>query len=341
MSDASGLLAARPWSTGGVLDRAVLRLLGGRPPRDPESSLSRLEALLPVVQGQSDWLTPQGATEELEQALASAQSPPGQARGARRWQRVRWNSDVPGSLPGPQQLLLGDAANRRAEVVVRWGEPKAPAVILLHGHLLGDAALQRLLLPWRAAAEHGHTVALMTLPLHGSRAVRGGALPGRSPALNLQGVAQGTRELLQLSAALSLTDERPIHWVGQSLGGLVVSLAATRWRPARAALLSPLVSLAQLAHDSGALGEGDSATTLLRTLRQLYAPVEPLGLPSLLPGEYWLLAGGRDDLITPPAGLLKLAAHLGTEAQIHPGGHLLPLGEGWSRRQLGQWLTKV
>jgi len=320
----------------GAVDLGVLRFLTGGPSRrEARDRLARLHETVTRVAPILDWFSAPPPPGELTLGLESAARSPG------AWRTVVWPSDARPRLAGPHEARLLQASNALARCQVRRGASGAPALLLVHGHLLGEDTLQRALLPWRGAASEGWTVVLLTLPLHGQRHVRGAALPGSNPVLNLEAVAQGVRDLLQLDEALRGAGVAGVLWGGQSLGGLAVSLAAMCRQPAGVALLSPLLSLARLAFDGGALGVGAPAEELLETLSLLYAPVTPTAQRMRVPASGWFVSAARDDRITPMDEVKRFARELNVPVRWHSGSHLVPLGEGWHRRGFDAWRRRI
>jgi pimeloyl-ACP methyl ester carboxylesterase len=84
-------------------------------------------------------------------------------------------------------------------------------------------------------------------------------------------------------------------------------------------------------------GDAEESPALIRRL--IEQPFSVPSLPQELPG---LVMAGKEDPVTTPASAQALAAAIGAEIEIVPGGHLLPIGTGWEDRvsRLHRWLIK-
>jgi pimeloyl-ACP methyl ester carboxylesterase len=84
-------------------------------------------------------------------------------------------------------------------------------------------------------------------------------------------------------------------------------------------------------------GDAEESPALLRRLIEQPPPLPPP--PRDLP---CLVMAGKEDPVTPAASAQALAAAIGAEIEIVPGGHLLPNGPGWEDRvsRLHRWLIK-
>ena len=239
--------------------------------------------------------------------------------------------------PEVRERYLAQTANRTARVLL-WREPTGPrpTLIVIHGYGMGRPGLDaRAFDVPRLFRGLGLDVALVTLPLHGVRAVgrRSGAgfLDGHPLATNAA-FEQAIWELRRLSGWLRAEGAPALGVHGMSLGGYTAALFASLERGLACAVpLVPAVSLPAILGASRSPGEQrlrESVGLSDALLADAWASHDPLRHQPLVAAEGRLLLAGLSDRICPPDQAQALWEHWQRPA-IHwfAGSHLAPFGQ--------------
>jgi pimeloyl-ACP methyl ester carboxylesterase len=157
--------------------------------------------------------------------------------------------------------LLGPAFYRMA--VLAWGDPHAQPVVCVHG-----------------LSRNAHDFDVLAEYLARDFYVLCPDLPGRGGSDWLpDGALYEPKTYVQALSHLLAFIDRPVHWVGTSLGGICgMAVAATHGHPIRRMVLNdigpfvPKVALGRIAEYVGAIPEFDDAAGLETYLRQVHAP---------------------------------------------------------------------
>lgn len=214
---------------------------------------------------------------------------------------------------------------------------KRPTVLLLHGFGMGSV-------PWFDARvlcapqwfARGVDVALLTLPLHGSRCPRGvpysGAAFGSWDVAHLnESVRESVHDIDGVLRHLAAASDAPVGLIGFSLGGYLAALMAEL--STRPAFVVPIMAPVFLGDLPGRLysllGGGRVAPLSDAELDRGYKVHSPLQRPLAISRERVMIVGGRSDAFVPPAHPRALWQHWG-RPRLHwlNGGHLTPFGRG-------------
>ena len=216
------------------------------------------------------------------------------------------------------------------------GKPRA-TVIGIHGFGLGYPRIDALALQAHDWYRAGLDVALYTLPMHGARAAGKARFSGEPFATADIGtlnrtMRQALHELELLVEMVRTETGAPVGVLGQSIGGYLAALLATR--DADLDFVVPMVAptcLGDLAwrffSARRSRQQVESATLTQDELRACFRVHSPLARPVRVPRERLLIVGGRGDRVVPPAHSQALWQHW-EEPAIHwfSGSHLAPFG---------------
>jgi hypothetical protein len=211
-----------------------------------------------------------------------------------------------------------------------------PAVILLHGFGMGAV-------PWMDARvlcapqwfARGLDVALLTLPLHGSRCPRdvpysGGAFASWDATQLNESIRESVHDIDCLLQYLQAGSGGAVGIIGLSLGGYLASLMAElSTRPAFVVPLAAPVFLGDLPSRLFAMRRGSTCAPPLTSveMEEAYRVHSPLARPLAIPRERALIVAGRGDCFVPAEQPCALWQHWGGPS-LHwfSGGHLTPFG---------------
>lgn len=222
-----------------------------------------------------------------------------------------------------------EAFPHNATATVRWfRSPRPrPLIVAIHGYGGGRFSREVFVFPVRRWLAAGFDVALPALPFHGARRAPGDKVrfPSALPPVTIEGFRQA---VIDLQAFLAWSRGRGTPGVavaGMSLGGYTASLLATVEPRLDAAMAYiPLASLAgYAARHRRFVGTEAQRAAQQAGLERVYAVVSPLGRPSRVPPDRFLVAGGRYDRICPITDSEQLASWFGSELVVFEGAHLL------------------
>jgi len=266
-------------------------------------------------------------------------------------ERLRFESEFEPREPELRERWGALAANRTAQAVLwRHAGERRPVLIVIPGYGMGRPALdaRALEVPWLYRTL-GLDVALVTLPLHGARAIarRSGAgfLDGH-PLQTNAAFGQAIWDLRRLAGWLRAEGAPALGVYGMSLGGYTAALFASL-EPGLACAVPyvPAVSLPALLGASRSpaahrlresLGLGDAL------LSDAWASHEPLRHRPRVPPEGRLILAGLSDRICAPDQAEALWEHW-ERPSIHwfEGSHLAHFGRRRLRERLAVHLRET
>jgi dienelactone hydrolase len=262
------------------------------------------------------------------------------ARGA---ERLRLTFASPYRPVNPAYATAHDAFSENHIVHAElWRHRRArprPTVIGLHGFGMGWPALDGIALMASGLFAAGLDVALLTLPLHGARAPRGGRFSGQlfaSPdVLRMnESIGQAIHDLSALVEWLRAHGGAPVGVVGLSLGGYLAALAASLLGDL--AFVVPVIApvcFGDLAHRFMAASrlyrDAGPAVVSRDEFRAMYRIHSPLAHRPRLARESLLILAARGDRLVPAEHAQWLWSHW-KEPQLTwlTGSHLVPFGRG-------------
>jgi pimeloyl-ACP methyl ester carboxylesterase len=260
---------------------------------------------------------------------------------------LRWPSRIDCFHPD-QELGARYAATREnhdaaARLFAHRGG-KRPTVIVVHGYLAGRYAIEERIWPVGFLLDRGVDVALYVLPFHAVRAEPDTPhrFPSSDPRFSNEGFRQAIFELRSFVAHLRERGSSMVGAMGMSLGGYTVSLLATV-EPSLAfvAPVIPLASFADVAHEADRfVGTHAQKAEQHRLLDRVHRVVSPFARSSKLERGAAVVVAGRGDRITPSSHGERLAAHLGAELHLMPGGHLLQIGRAEGFRAIARMMKR-
>ena len=233
----------------------------------------------------------------------------------------------------------------------RGGRARA-TVVAMHGFGMGYPPLDALALMAPSLFAAGLDVALLTLPLHGARAPRGGRFSGQlfanaNVVRTNEAIAQAVHDLAALIAWLRAHGADRVGALGLSLGGYLAALSAALLPDLDFAI--PLVApvcFGDLAHrfmaSSIRYRARPEAVIGRDEMRAAYRVHSPLAHPPRVPRERLLIVAGRGDRVVPPEHTHWLADHWG-----HPrttwfsGSHIAPFGRPGMGTEIRRFIHDV
>ncbi|MDI3292088.1 hypothetical protein [Polyangium sp. 15x6] len=239
---------------------------------------------------------------------------------------------------------LGHALNRTATARLFLHTTPRPVVILVHGYRCGAFALEERLWPVPWIFELGLDVAMAVLPFHACRAPKGTALfPSPDMRFTIEGFRQALMDLRALAALLCDRGAPSIGVMGMSLGGYTTGLWATIDPTlAFAVPIVPCASIADVARAVGLLvGTPEQQAAQHQAIEATLRVVSPLGRPSALPPERFLVVGAAGDQITPLDHARRMAEHFRAPLETFHGGHLLQFGRADAFRAVRRMLARI
>jgi pimeloyl-ACP methyl ester carboxylesterase len=334
----------------GGLDDAFARTFYGKASTLALDAQARIEFLRGVAEHYDRdefWKSPDVFFPVPEVAIRETVSS-SYARGAGETVDLSWPSAPLPTHPAPDVAeRLGSRAPRNeiahARLYRHLGRPR-PLVILVHGYLGGAYAFEERAFPVRWLFSRGVDVALVVLPHHGQRGMRGKRplILGVDPRASIESFRHAAIDIRTLVRyARSRSDPR-VGMMGMSLGGYLTSLVATLEPLDLAVAMIPLASVADAARDGGRLvGTASEREAIHALLDRAHRVVSPLSRPLRVDRERVLIAGAREDRITPLSHAQKLAEHFGVELHVVPGAHLMQLWRGEVFREVGRLLARA
>ena len=341
--DGIALRAART-----LVDRALM-------PAPAEVERLRREALFYQQQAFADdpgrfFAFLDGAPAVPDVTLARRRPP---ARGA---ERLRLTFVSPYRPVNPAYATAHDSCSENHIVYAelwrhRHARPR-PTVIGLHGFGMGWPALDGLALMASGLFGAGLDVALLTLPLHGARAPRGGRFSGQlfasSDVLRMnESIGQAIHDLAALVEWLRAHGGAPVGVVGLSLGGYLAALAASLLGDL--AFVVPVIApvcFGDLAHrfmaTSRLYRDAGAAVMSRDEFRAMYRIHSPLAHRPRLARECLLILAARGDRVVPAEHAQWLWSHW-SEPQLTwlTGSHLVPFGRGHMLAEIVRFVERL
>ncbi len=238
--------------------------------------------------------------------------------GSYRYDRITWADgyEPHDGVPGRARWQTYTENRIARAAVLRHRGKERPWLIGIHGWGMGRPLMDlRALRAMHLHRDLGCNVALLTLPLHGSRKQAGaGPMAGfPSPDLidSVHGFEQAVWDVRQLISWIRRYTEQPIGVFGQSLGGYTTALVSSLDDRIHAAIpLIPAVDLLDLMGDHAAGEEFDRMAPLLDSCRRVFRPVSPLELTPQVPVDRrFVVAGTLDRFVRPSTQAVALWQH--------------------------------
>lgn len=289
---------------------------------DPPSDVlvERVAMELSVAEGiwqKNGWLDDPASFHRTPPAPSSVRSKPVRA-GRYRYDRVTWpdgyepHADVPGRA---RWETYRENRIARAAVLRHRGTDR-PWLIGIHGWGMGRPLMDlRALRAMHLHRDLGCNVALLTLPLHGSRKQDDAGPMSGFPSADLvdtvHGFEQAVWDTRQLISWIRHYTDQPIGVFGQSLGGYTTALVASLDDRIHAALpLIPAVDFLDLMGEHAPPEEYDRMAPLLDGCRKVFGPVAPLSFTPKVPVERrFIVAGTLDQFVRPSTQASVLWEH--------------------------------
>jgi dienelactone hydrolase len=214
-------------------------------------------------------------------------------------------------------------------VQLRVRSPPTPTrqLLVVTGFNMGWAGLDARVLGLRWWLNRGYRVAVLGLPLHGTRGPGLGppAWPSADLDLTRDALAAATQDVREAVAYLRAEAPLPVVALGVSLGAWPVALAGTTAGPPDGlAALTPMVDYAALLQ---AHAPPWVFSNVVRRIGEVLRPLSPLERPpTMAPGRTLVLAAESDHVAPARDHAEPLAAHFRGTVVRFPGSHLVPWG---------------
>ena len=223
-------------------------------------------------------------------------------------------------------------------------------IVAIHGWTMGDQRVNSLAFMPGLLYTLGCNVALVELPFHGRRRPAGvpesdPLFPSIDPVRTCVAMAHALHDLRALAAFLSSRGHGRLSCVGMSLGAYVAALWASVDVLRRVALLVPLVSMGDMAHELlvKRFGSSDAAASGvdLASLRDLFADHYPLSRDPQTAQESIMVVRGKGDQLV-SRGQIAILRKAWPRARYlwADGGHGAPVKRGETFARMTDFLLE-
>lgn len=223
-------------------------------------------------------------------------------------------------------------------------------IVAIHGWTMGDQRVNSLAFMPGLLYTLGCNVALVELPFHGRRRPTGvpesdPLFPSIDPVRTCVAMAHALHDLRALAAYLSSRGHSRLSCIGMSLGAYVAALWASVDVLRRVALLVPLVSMGDMAHELlvKRFGRSDAAASGvdISALRDLFADHYPLSREPQTAQESIMVVRGKGDQLV-SRGQIAILRKAWPRARYlwADGGHGAPVKRGETFARMTDFLLE-
>ena len=223
-------------------------------------------------------------------------------------------------------------------------------IVAIHGWTMGDQRVNSLAFMPGLLYTLGCNVALVELPFHGRRRPVGvpesdPLFPSIDPVRTCVAMAHALHDLRALAAFLSSRGHSRLSCVGMSLGAYVAALWASVDVLRRVALLVPLVSMGDMAHEllvkRFGSSEGAAIGVDVAVLRDLFSDHYPLSRDPQTAQESIMVVRGKGDQLV-SRGQIAILRRAWPRAKYlwADGGHGAPVKRGETFARMTDFLLE-